>query len=184
MCSAEVAAKGLSPRGRGNHQPFDLRLLRLRVYPRVGGETGSELFSLFRVEGLSPRGRGNHCAVTVRCGHFGSIPAWAGKPTRDHRRQSRLRVYPRVGGETYERRPEPNESLATGVYPRVGGETKLRMLLTWPPRWVYPRVGGETYGANIGCSVSPAIGSIPAWAGKPLCHNDPVSQENEYVKDR
>ena len=50
-------------------------------------------------------------------------------------------------------------------------------------RWVYPRVGGET-AFNVPARTRCVPGSIPAWAGKPLCHNDPVSQENEYVKDR
>ena len=71
--------EGLSPRGRGNLNPFGVRVhdrgsipawageparlsLRIacpRVYPRVGGGTDGWKMGHPPAEGLSPRGRGN-----------------------------------------------------------------------------------------------------------------------------
>ena len=56
------------------------------VYPRVGGGTLLRPRLIHREEGLSPRGRGNHSISIERGEESGSIPAWAGKPSRQARR--------------------------------------------------------------------------------------------------
>ena len=169
---------GLSPRGRGNLGVIAWRISRngsipawagkprvrrrwrlvMRVYPRVGGETDVCTLPQTAWAGLSPRGRGNHLRDRRKQLADGSIPAWAGKPTG-----SCCHCY------------------SSGVYPRVGGETRgsLRWLTRLPG--LSPRGRGNLLD-DVGSI--PFLRSIPAWAGKPLCHNDPVSQENEYVKDR
>ena len=113
-------AVGLSPRGRGNRkcryerQDDDgsipawagkpgtpiRRRENGRVYPRVGGETRTIWpFSAY-IAGLSPRGRGNLSVLMRMVVVSRSIPAWAGKPRCSIRIGCRLKVYPRVGGET------------------------------------------------------------------------------------
>ena len=71
-----------------------------------------------------------------------SIPAWAGKPRHPRRYAPSLRVYPRVGGETLG--ASRGGSLIGGLSPRGRGN----------------QAGSET--------VVKCIGSIPAWAGKPV----------------
>ena len=153
---------GLSPRGRGNRgaPPGDRRLSgsipawagkpktcssprsTIRVYPRVGGETRRRFRPKFRPKGLSPRGRGNLERQRYDRLPLRSIPAWAGKPTMVACTPSRSGVYPRVGGETtVEEHPD---SIRVGLSPRGRG--------------------------NLDQSVQDkdALGSIPAWAGKPV----------------
>ena len=171
-------ALGLSPRGRGNlwapetlpcgygSIPAWAGKPRKRtaksscywVYPRVGGETEVSIETRHAINGLSPRGRGNLGWGGLGDGGCGSIPAWAGKPDR-----------------------RPLSTRPLGVYPRVGGETARRTKRWRTDGGLSPRGRGNRQGDQCALNRS---GSIPAWAGKPLCHNDPVSQENEYVKDR
>ena len=112
---------GLSPRGRGNplsqqlreHLPGSIpawagkpryggRARRaFGVYPRVGGETQTAYRVSAHHAGLSPRGRGNHIGEEVLDALPRSIPAWAGKPLLHRWSASAMRVYPRVGGETW-----------------------------------------------------------------------------------
>ena len=124
-----------------------------RVYPRVGGETRRSAARGHSSRGLSPRGRGNPATGDRAASEAGSIPAWAGKPRLLHLEPPVHRVYPRVGGETH------------------GAVSKVE-----PFRGLSPRGRG-----NLITHIDPQITerSIPAWAGKPLCHNDPVSQEIE-----
>ena len=72
---------------------------------------------------------------------FRSIPAWAGKPRARTRKADLREVHPRVGGETASAR----QSLSL-----LGGPS--------------PRGRGNPWSS---LSVSTALGSIPAWAGKP-----------------
>ena len=167
---------GLSPRGRGNHhlaapaihvhgsipawagKPTGLsggsRLEK--VYPRVGGETCLSGFHSRRIYGLSPRGRGNPLAIALMRRASRSIPAWAGKPSRGRGCRRASMVYPRVGGETcVDKRIDSRNS---GLSPRGRGNQAVLLFSVL------------------------LLGSIPAWAGKPLCHNDPVSQEMNMSK--
>ena len=66
----------------------------------MGGETQTGVSLVPDEGGLSPRGRGNLPDNEKPLRIFGSIPAWAGKPSSGRSAPSRPRVYPRVGGET------------------------------------------------------------------------------------
>ena len=152
---------GLSPRGRGNrHEPLRTRAcagsipawagkpaaptsrpFQERVYPRVGGETSSNLRAGEIIAGLSPRGRGNRRCSESGQGAGGSIPAWAGKPRRWCRR-----------------------SPPTAVYPRVGGETSTCAASLARSRGLSPRGRGNHHHHTI---IVDHKRSIPAWAGKP-----------------
>ena len=111
---------GLSPRGRGNPEPFSSTLALSRsipawageprqggwrrscgtVYPRVGGGTVEKSETQVSYLGLSPRGRGNLTPVLGSVISLGSIPAWAGEPCYHAGANSTGWVYPRVGGGT------------------------------------------------------------------------------------
>ena len=181
VCCATLPAQGLSPRGRGNPdgkaystipdrsipawagEPLkpDSERLPAQVYPRVGGGTLKGVPSVSTVPGLSPRGRGNRRASEYDAVMAGSIPAWAGEPSRVMDFSKVFRVYPRVGGGTL---PYCSaESSPTGLSPRgrgnpaeiVGAVNSNRSIPAWagePPtrirtwrlKQVYPRVGGGT----------------------------------------
>ena len=134
-----VTVVGLSPRGRGNRGAACERA-RLRrsipawagkpqrccrflpstgVYPRVGGETPQQVVGCREVLGLSPRGRGNQLPNRVLSLSLRSIPAWAGKPSCHRVSSWSIRVYPRVGGETGDRRIAVQ--LPLGLSPRGRG---------------------------------------------------------------
>ena len=163
--NAQLAAgvKGLSPRGRGNHTTVNLNRHHWRsipawagqpgsdrafrpykpVYPRVGGATHPDEFREQAEEGLSPRGRGNRSHKGSYIPPAGSIPAWAGQPLVSAWTATKPTVYPRVGGATC---PSRNAlSLCWGLSPRGRGNQEHGS------RSHIPR------------------GSIPAWAGQPLC---------------
>ena len=118
-----------------------MRVAMLRVYPRVGGETGNDPSAGQVISGLSPRGRGNRTTDVRGLYLYRSIPAWAGKPTPGLQGLRSTKVYPRVGGETGYG-PDPDHG-RQGLSPRGRGN---------PPT---PK-GRELL-----------KGSIPAWAGKP-----------------
>ncbi len=121
-CSAQHvgAAKGLSPRVRGNRlafaargerngsipacagEPFENVILPSteRVYPRVCGGTLPPTEGLNTALGLSPRVRGNRCISPARSPAMGSIPACAGEPCCALARGEIGWVYPRVCGGT------------------------------------------------------------------------------------
>ena len=153
--------RGLSPRGRGNPlrayaklalrrsipawagKPDFTATLRQQevVYPRVGGETSSLAPFSGPSMGLSPRGRGNRSYSGRLVVRDGSIPAWAGKPYDATRPKKCQGVYPRVGGET------------------LTGAAQWRWSCGLSPR------GRGNHGRQ--CWELDALGSIPAWAGKP-----------------
>ncbi len=113
-------SKGLSPRGRGNHEPRQHTCTYTgsipawagepshcyplhrsgAVYPRVGGGTSYAVGYGERGQGLSPRGRGNPAEAQETLDQRRSIPAWAGEPHRRRGPGYRGPVYPRVGGGT------------------------------------------------------------------------------------
>ena len=82
---------------------------KIRVHPRVRGETKREGTERFGEKGPSPRARGNLVECVASSDGEGSIPACAGKPSPGRERSGVRRVHPRVRGET--------------VHPRVRGET-------------------------------------------------------------
>ena len=178
-------SSGLSPRGRGNLPQRDDRYLRLgsipawagkpptalacaregTVYPRVGGETQADTLAAELMRGLSPRGRGNLRTSLDQAISPWSIPAWAGKPNERRLAMPIRAVYPRVGGETLEKRYLHANS--GGLSPRGRGnlpnvrssERQSRSIPAWAGKpqesvpcvvgtGVYPRVGGETTRAN------------------------------------
>ena len=153
--------EGLSPRGRGS-RPSGIRnpvrhgsipawageprITRRgfgssRVYPRVGGGAANRAARGRYAKGLSPRGRGSPHHRTGRVFRRGSIPAWAGEPSRGCARRSRARVYPRVGGGA--RQDGRCGRFVMGLSPRGRG-SRGRVRERLPP-----------------------LGSIPAWAGEP-----------------
>ena len=172
---------GPSPRGRGNRFAGRRRKQQVGsipawagkpsnstpdrnsewVHPRVGGETSNALDPSGVVCGPSPRGRGNPVQSGDVLNGAGSIPAWAGKPATRSSRKSRLRVHPRVGGETFvqildfEGDDGPSPRGRGNRAPGRGGATPRRSIPAWagkPPsaarrqivQRVHPRVGGET----------------------------------------
>ena len=132
-------SQGLSPRGRGNRSLIvAIRASRSGVYPRVGGGTMKPVVAPARGEG--------------------SIPAWAGEPTRASRTAGRSRVYPRVGGGTTVGRAGCRCS--RGLSPRGRGNRRVR------------------------CGPGRRFGSIPAWAGEPMSYDDEVSSNSHRVYPR
>ena len=132
---------GSIPAWAGKPDKAYRRMQEMRVYPRVGGETTNSVSAVAPGGGLSPRGRGNLLRRLAECKLWGSIPAWAGKPRPPPSEASRIRVYPRVGGETAPTQHEPLHR--SGLSPRGRGNPAVRV--------AYHR----------------CCGSIPAWAGKP-----------------
>ena len=142
----------------------------------MGGETAGTLDGGLAGSGLSPRGRGNPVFAAAAIEAYRSIPAWAGKPCCPLQARAPLRVYPRVGGETW--RAEGVSNGEWGLSPRGRGN---RILVTEEllfegsiPAWagkprgrcrqrsqaaVYPRVGGETMSPDA--HTSPRIGLSP-----------------------
>ena len=120
----------------------DYASLQSGVHPRVGGETDRKSNDSPRMWGPSPRGRGNPELRQEMATQAGSIPAWAGKPRVD-------------------RTPAVNR----GVHPRVGGETPVAMPVAATVRGPSPRGRGNR---SLLRFLPRAIGSIPAWAGKPV----------------
>ena len=154
-------AGGSIPAWAGEPRRLLSRRTGRTVYPRVGGGTNGELSSIDDMPGLSPRGRGNLHRPRQSFGTGGSIPAWAGEPTRPSNVTVYSTVYPRVGGGT-QRQVDPVR-LQGGLSPRGRGNRGLvghyvksqRSIPAWAgePRSairapllsaVYPRVGGGT----------------------------------------
>ena len=161
MPSAKAPETGLSPRVRGNQfsagwlagmlgsipacageplfhaprEPGDT------VYPRVCGGTNTKHGGGARRNGLSPRVRGNLAVRNAKFGFDGSIPACAGEPGAGGPLRSKVKVYPRVCGGTY--------------------QLTLRQLYY---RGLSPRVRGNPSGGN---DRHACRGSIPACAGEP-----------------
>ena len=174
MLARRVPTTGLSPRVRGNPclttvftpcmrsipacagEPLTglFGLFLTKVYPRVCGGTQLMLRRRFSLMGLSPRVRGNPIVRVRLQRRVRSIPACAGEPAWTRGAWRRSVVYPRVCGGT------PGQCGALrghgGLSPRVRGN---RVRLQSP------------VGSNR---------SIPACAGEPLRHCDPL---DVYVKD-
>ena len=93
----------------------------------------------------------------------GSIPAWAGKPKPDGAAVHGCRVYPRVGGETDG--ACMSDGCIMGLSPRGRGNLGNRfdgiLDVGSIPAWAGKPIRGK----------QPVRGSIPAWAGKPMASN-------------
>ena len=134
-----TAARGLSPRVRGNPARFQsqprcprsipacagepayslLRRTQRGVYPRVCGGTLLSGEQPLHICGLSPRVRGNPAPEGNPDVSPGSIPACAGEPTRGWSGSVGGEVYPRVCGGTT---AVPNVTpVVDGLSPRVRG---------------------------------------------------------------
>ena len=159
--SGVVAARGLSPRVRGNPDKTPVSGGPARsipacageprcagpgggggeVYPRVCGGTLSRRATNACILGLSPRVRGNRYRTDAGLKRNRSIPACAGEPLSGPQRVDNPAVYPRVCGGTQ----------TFAIHHKGGGGLS-------------PRVRG-----NRGSSFCAAYqrGSIPACAGEP-----------------
>ena len=180
--SSSAMAAGLSPRVRGNpgvyaDGVYGLRSIpacagkpwlppvstcRLRVYPRVCGETEVSSFCTTPNLGLSPRVRGNHHPADGHLDTDGSIPACAGKPHAWSWEASWPTVYPRVCGET--RCCRRSLAASRGLSPRVRGN-RLPVVVGFGSTRSIPACAGKpctNEGGGFGHD-----GSIPACAGKP-----------------
>ena len=141
--ASDLAARGLSPRVRGNPLPgVHLRLPARsiparagqppcrpieaparRVYPRACGATlGPHVEAMTFDTGLSPRVRGNLSASRAAANISGSIPARAGQPCITWWRRAGVSVYPRACGAT--RRQSTCPPPRAGLSPRVRGNRK------------------------------------------------------------
>ena len=155
------AARGLSPRVRGNLVFYRLQQGHARsipacagepdrsmrfgiqcwVYPRVCGGTVGGIAVAQQVGGLSPRVRGNQIATAKNGAEVRSIPACAGEPC-----------------------PTSPECPFAQVYPRVCGGTAIRPLVLTPIEGLSPRVRGNRLRAG---DSKRTRRSIPACAGEP-----------------
>ena len=150
------------------------------VYPRVGGGTRGRVVAVPPAVGLSPRGRGNRSGPVRCCRTLRSIPAWAGEPRSPRIPIRPRRVYPRVGGGTYNR--DYGQRLTFGLSPRGRGNPFTRSpdisnvgsIPAWAGEpgwtggpglspWVYPRVGGGTVAPSR--SPGPRLGLSPRGRG-------------------
>ena len=152
---------GLSPRMRGNRdaylreyseygsipayagEPCHVwhRRRVCQVYPRVCGGTCLPRALPGRAYGLSPRMRGNPMHRRGAAVRHGSIPAYAGEPSRRRAAHPAAAVYPRVCGGTTD--SNHDRYRRTGLSPRMrGNRTRERYWMA-------------------------CIGSIPAYAGEP-----------------
>ena len=134
-----VAARGLSPRVRGNRgggqrvradprsiparagEPHRARRMSgtSAVYPRACGGTFGHLCIAFLATGLSPRVRGNHRPIDLYRCTDGSIPARAGEPAWSPSAGRSSAVYPRACGGTGWMDSISQHNL--GLSPRVRG---------------------------------------------------------------
>ena len=152
---------GLSPRMRGNPAAVTLLCVAIgsipayageppspifdpapvQVYPRVCGGTTGESVGRPERRGLSPRMRGNQRHYQPISARVGSIPAYAGEPTRPNRSWVCRAVYPRVCGGT--NAPQPQLGVPGGLSPRMRGNR------------------------HVPASLVVIVRSIPAYAGEP-----------------
>ena len=142
----------------------------------MGGETISNARADFKTSGLSPRGRGNLAAGATLAVELRSIPAWAGKPVRAHSAHVWMKVYPRVGGETPVLLLFPN--LPPGLSPRGRGNLWLHVSYTGMFRSIPTWAGNR----SARKSARRTRGSIPAWAGKPLCLSESICPRRVYPR--
>ena len=133
------------------------------VYPRVGGATVVAGYDCESGVGLSPRGRGNRRYWCNGPNPGGSIPAWAGQPSRTISCATSIPVYPRVGGAT---EAEISRLFAQrGLSPRGAGQPSLSIIATRSTA-VYPRVGGATSTTTMRTRSNPGLS--PRGRGQPL----------------
>ena len=156
------AARGLSPRERGNRSEH-LGLMRYLgsiparageprcpqarlwpgwVYPRASGGTHCHVRIPFYSPGLSPRERGNRKALIAAFAAPWSIPARAGEPHTGSRSVAATRVYPRASGGTSVAVSGVRQS--EGLSPRERGNRVAGRLLDVQRRSIPARAGEPT----------------------------------------
>ena len=116
------------------------------VYPRVRGGTNAKSQRAVGDTGLSPRARGNPEGIVGSVPRCRSIPACAGEPRRLRRRNSQLRVYPRVRGGTLINSPMPAQG--GGLSPRARGNRCRAQSGRLPARSIPACAGERSAGAG------------------------------------
>ena len=144
------------PAWAGEPVPVPMQPHAERVYPRVGGGTGSGSLQSKPGRGLSPRGRGNRRESLVNSRDCRSIPAWAGEPAAWSWNTRLSKVYPRVGGGT--------ASVISCARPGGGLSPRGR--------------GNHSYNGRD----KDWLGSIPAWAGEPVSPSAAMPLEPVYPR--
>ena len=132
------------------------RFERGEVYPRVGGGAEEKGDGASGDAGLSPRGRGSPRLRLRMRSRVGSIPAWAGEPSRSPGSRRRCTVYPRVGGGA--RAVGDRGGVVKGLSPRGRGSRRPAIVTQLGRR------------------------SIPAWAGEPACSASFVALYSVYPR--
>ena len=176
--SADWAAAGSSPRGRGKRSRTSGRWSRGRLipawagktppagaadggdtaHPRVGGENSVSQSPGLCASGSSPRGRGKLSEQIGELTGHGLIPAWAGKTRDCARRFPVVEAHPRVGGENP--RGQAGAHGPIGSSPRGRGKQDRRerrvLRLRLIPAWAGKTRCGP--GATGGCPAHPRVG--------------------------
>ena len=96
---------------------------RLPVHPRVCGEHFYQVNKVCVCHGSSPRVRGTYIAVTRETAGLRFIPACAGNIIQSRSNRNSRTVHPRVCGEHFFGRNNPEER--TGSSPRVRGTSSV-----------------------------------------------------------
>ena len=139
---------GPIPARAGEPLPVHARYALCGAYPRSRGGTTNAWPTAPPPNGLSPLARGNPRRGECDRARAGPIPARAGEP-------------PVVGGQRG----------ATGAYPRSRGGTAMTVFLR-SKRWgLSPLARGNLYSPKCATVVA---GPIPARAGEPIKHAQPV----------
>ena len=148
------------PAWAGNTGPGDVGDSRIAVHPRMGGEHGTPIGTVWSAIGSSPHGRGTPPDALDGDRGVRFIPAWAGNTRRWARDSRSMTVHPRMGGEHTPEPPRaehPDGSSPHGRGTRRTG-TRTRWHTRFIPAWagnttgcarvrkcqpVHPRMGGE-----------------------------------------
>ena len=118
--------------------------VRLKVYPRPRGGTGSSSATAGCPPGLSPPTRGNPRSWQASSAVGRSIPAHAGEPPLALDYESGIAVYPRPRGGT--RANPPAETSAIGLSPPTRGNRPKRLEIALPSRSIPAHAGEPTAG--------------------------------------
>ena len=148
---------------------------RERDHPRMGGEKGSLLVSMYHPGGSPPHGRGKDPWQGHREHLAGITPAWAGKRFQKSLARATEGDHPRVGGEkamvcemvrfVWGSPPRGRgkveddilQHVTTGITPAWAGKRAVDTVSRCE-RWDHPRVGGEKKKSRRCCT---SIGGSP-----------------------
>ena len=149
-------SRGSIPACTGNPRRMRQPQAKIRVYPRVYGESSASDADTALVGGLSPRVRGIHVCGDRGVSAGGSIPACTGNPS-----DGRI------------------SNWHAGVYPRVYGESQPGSGALDRRRGLSPRVRGILI---VNTSAAGTCRSIPACTGNPV--GDPRQRRPHLVYPR